>query len=132
MKDELSLFMRIVQTRYKSVTMAISNDKLTMQALKQHDKIHPRFQATTGSGAGVKDGAKVSHHRNFGCELFHTNTAVRISIQSVGWHALNITCCLKDMTSHQSTTKAILVGRTTSIVCCLGFKLDSVRQTRGL
>ena len=36
----------------ESGRMSTSTDKLTIQALKQHDKIHPKFKATTGGGSG--------------------------------------------------------------------------------
>lgn len=35
--------------------MTSSTDKLTIQALKQHDKIHPKFKATTGARASQND-----------------------------------------------------------------------------
>ena len=40
--------------------MASATDKLTIHALKQHDKIHPTLKATTGGGQGDQTGASKS------------------------------------------------------------------------
>ncbi|KAK7087733.1 dynein light chain Tctex-type protein 2B-like isoform X2 [Littorina saxatilis] len=40
--------------------MTSTKDKLTLQAMKQHDKIHPKFKATTGGGGSGEAGTSKS------------------------------------------------------------------------
>lgn len=51
-------FIIIVNKEKKSLKMSV-NEKLTIQALKDHDKVQPKFTPTS-RGHGSKDGSKVS------------------------------------------------------------------------